>query len=459
MVRALALLLCMAGLGCLHLLGDHYFIINYDSFYFHDKARLIWEGQGVGIVGSGLAYPVGYAGKVIGLDAASVIIGPLLGILTGLVLYWGVSLLYSPKVALLAVVCFVFAQIPRFVFLAGNLDRDGLHMLIMTLGILGLALFLKTQRRPYLALTLATIPLLYLEWGYVSLAQYIPALCGIILLSGLAASRYRDKWVLAGLGLAALLVWLLGRVVMKWWVFDGADIAELSPLSLPSLIQYATLAVPVWFGLKAMTKRDDPADRLAVSWLVVFLLMGFFSSRLSLYASVGACIIGGVGLQHMWHTRSIYRIVYVAGCVMFLALSWVVPENTKMPQDWHEALIWTRQNTPAEATIASWWSYGHWITDVGRRSPAASQGTGSDVEALADIYFAPSEAEARAIMQCYGWDYLVMSTREGNCLRSIRARASTPEPGAFYTQAMSAEFAPEVCSIVFRNATVLVITP
>ena len=454
----------MAGLGCVHLLThDHYFIINYDSFYFHHMAKSIASVPHPPIMGSGLAYPISYLGKIIGLEAASLLISPLLGILTGLVLYWGVSKLYSTKIALLSIVCFIFAQIPRFVFLSGNLDRDGLHMLIMTAGILGMGIFLKTQQRRYLALTFASIPLLYLEWGWPALMQYLPVLVGICILS-FNVRHYRKErtWLL--LGLLALAIVVIGRLVLYLYWFKGTNISELVPLNLWSLIQYSTIAVPFFFGLKETlrTKFGEDDSTFPLAWVLSFLLMGCFASRLSIYAAVPACIIGGIGLQIMWEKRTVWKTVFVAGCLLFVGLSWVVPQNVKMPNDWHDALVWIRQNTPAESRVASWWDYGYWIKDVAERQPwGVNENEETDHE-VASFYFAPSEEVARDIMLSHGWGYVIMSTRERHFLETIRSRAIpsayitlTWDP--FYEQVMDVNFTPELLTVSFRNESVVVL--
>jgi asparagine N-glycosylation enzyme membrane subunit Stt3 len=441
------LLLGMGGLGFFHLLArEHYFVINYDSFWFHYLARRISQGYPVPDIGSGLAYPVAILGKVIGLDTAALVMGPLLGILTGAVIYWGVSRLYSARIALLAVVCFVFAQIPRFAFLSGNLDRDGLHMLIMTTGILGLGLYVKTRDNHYLALTFATIPLLYLEWGQFALAQYIPALVGIILLMDVA--KWDSKWFWVGVGLLAIAIFALGRFVMWTSFFAGTDISELEPLGPQSLIQYATIAVPVAFGISR-------SHRFVLAWAVVFLLMGVFASRLSIYAAVPACIMGAFGLERLWSekTAASWRYICLVGFSFLVVLAWVVPRNVTMPNDWHDALVWVKGHTAEDATVAVWWSHGYWVMDVANRETPVTQANGPLVDEIARVYFAPNEEYAHDIAEWNGWDYLIMSTRERHYLDAIRERAGTVghwEP--FYEQVLSGKV-----GAVYANETVVVL--
>lgn len=450
------MLLFMALLGCGHLLfRDHYFIINYDSFQFHHLARMVLDGEHVAVIGSGLAYPIAVAGRVIGLDTATMMISPLFGILTGLILYWGVSRLYSPTVALYSVVCFVFAQIPRFVFMSGNIDRDGLHMLIMTVGFLGLALYLKTHERRYLALTIATVPLLYLEWGGMAFIQYIPALIGTILLS---FGGYRSKWMWFGIGLLALGAYLIGRGAM--YLVTSVDVSELEPFNLYSAIQYVTIAIPFAFGMKVIQNRKE--DFIILAWFLSFILMGFVASRLSLYAVVPACIIGGIGIEGMRNGLKLldmskeWKFLFAVGCLIFVGLSWVVPTNVKMDNDWHDALVWVKENTPENAEVAAWWSYGYWIRDVGERDAKLTIGmVNTKSKDMAEFYCAPSESEARQIMLANHWDYVIMSSREEKFMGSIEKRAKATTP-AFYEEVM-ARMPLDKFDRAYQNETVVIL--
>jgi hypothetical protein len=342
----IGLLLASALLGCAHLLTHQWYrLVNYDGFYFHFIARQIASGTAIPILGSGVAYPVAILAKLVGLDAASLMISPLLGILTGLVLYWGVSRLYSTKVAVLTVVCFVFCQITRLFYMSGNLDRDGLHLLVMTTGILGLGMFFKFRRTMYLALTFISIAVLVFEWGAFGLVQYTPALCFIVLLMGRYSWRDGRFWLATGLLASGMYV--LGQLVMHVSIFHGTAIAELGPLSLAVVIQFATISVPLVFGLRR-------SDGFVMCWFLGFILLGFFASRLCVYAAAPACVIGGMGLEALWEKRSEWRLVFGVCCVMFLALSWAVPKNMAMPNDWNDALTWVGENTEQDDGITVW---------------------------------------------------------------------------------------------------------
>ena len=43
--------------------------------------------------------------------------------------------------------------------------------------------------------------------------------------------------------------------------------------------------------------------------------------------------------------------------------------------DWNEAMLWIKQNTPENAIIASWWDYGYWITTLSERTTIVDNAT------------------------------------------------------------------------------------
>lgn len=445
LLGAVAILIGYAALECAHLLlHDHYQLVNYDGFYFHFIAHQILEGTAIPLIGSGLAYPLALLGHVVGLDVASLVIPPILAIATGLVLFWGVSKLYSSRLGFLAVVCFVFAQIPRLFYLSGNLDRDGLHLLLMTAGVLGLGVYLKTRRTQYLVVTLLSVLLLTWEWGTFALLQYIPMLVLMLLL--MEAYRFDNPWFWVGTALLAVAAFLLGRAVMEFSIFNDVSIVEMEPLSGQTLIQYATLAVPLIFGLK----RSQPFE---VSWFCALIVMGFFASRLSVYAAAPACIIGANGLDVLWEKKSEWRYVFAAGCLLYMGLSWKVPENMAMSNDWHDALVWVEENTEQHDVVAAWWSYGWWIMDVSDRTPVATQATDDGVNDVALAYYSPTPALAQSNMQARGWDYLIVSSREEHFMDAIRDRVDGARgDGAYYEEVMRGDV-----PTVYRNDTVAVV--
>ena len=61
--------------------------------------------------------------------------------------------------------------------------------------------------------------------------------------------------------------------------------------------------------------------------------------------------------------------------------------------DWKDAALWLKQNTPEDAVIASWWDYGYWITTLSERTTLADNATLIDwqIKKLAYTLITPPE--------------------------------------------------------------------
>ena len=440
--RYLLLAACAAvfvACGAVHLLDQgHYYVVNYDAFWFHMVARQISDGHWQPVVGSGVSYPLAGLASVIGMRAATAVLPLLLGLMTGTVLYLGVRRLYSERRALLSVVCFTVALPVHFYFLAGNIDRDCLHFLLVTTGMLSLGLFWKERKAAWLVVMGACVILLAVEWGWFALAVFVPLAIGA---SEVMRWDFRSKGPYIVLVLAGACMYAAGRLVLSRLGWSG--IAELQPVNTLSILEYSTVVVPLVFGI-AMTGRDDNGWPLA--WLVVSVVMSFFAVRFGEFGIIGACILGGAGLEYIWDHRKEWLVVFAAGVLLFVGLSWKVPENMTMPPDWEEALVWVHDNTPTDARVMAVGDYAHWIQDIAEREPEAEVGIDADKEMLAQIYTAENDQAVAGIMEQNDCQYLVVSTRELNFTGAV---CDLPWP--FYDSVPSSR------RVVFSNGTVFVL--
>ena len=176
-----------------HLLAkDHYYILSFDSYFFHWLAEKVVTGEPLpancSICGlhSGLVYPLAYLAKFISfvsglppsnaLIVACKILPPILGIISMLIIYFVASAIYDRKVGLFAAFTMAFLPHAYFIQAAGYLDRDGLSTLLIMLG--AFAFFLLKSWRWQIGklnvgwllagITVAGIgELIYLEWVWV----------------------------------------------------------------------------------------------------------------------------------------------------------------------------------------------------------------------------------------------------------------------------------------------------
>ncbi len=77
--------------------------------------------------------------------------------------------------------------------------------------------------------------------------------------------------------------------------------------------------------------------------------------------------------------------------------------------DWLSALEWIKNNVPKDATIATWWDYGYWISVNTRRKTTCDNATldTKQIQRIARAFLSPEE-EALKIFKELGVDYVVV---------------------------------------------------
>ncbi|MCL0082557.1 hypothetical protein M1O14_02385 [Dehalococcoidia bacterium] len=129
----------------LHLLGDHYFILGVDSYFFFWLAEKILAGETPPMTWhSGLAYPLAYLARSISflsgipptdaLTIASKFLPPILGLISVIVIYLAVSAMYDRRVGIFAAFTMAFLPLAYFFQAAGYVDRDPLSILLIMSG-------------------------------------------------------------------------------------------------------------------------------------------------------------------------------------------------------------------------------------------------------------------------------------------------------------------------------------
>ena len=232
----------------------------------------------------------------------------------------------------------------------------------------------------------------------------------------------------------------------------------------------AFLAIPV---LLYQTYKEHKQEEI---WVVVWMLMMVWAlyqqNRFSYYFAVNASILsaylsmkvlGAIGWDEIYQkylkndakpmdfaTENI-KLWHIVSIVLVLAIL-IYPigplqktlDNNKAvggpAPAWIESLTWMRYNTPDPGVnyyelytkpplgetypypdtaygVMSWWDYGHWITNLGRRIPNANPfqsgiGGGENQAPGASTYFtAQSENEANAIADVMGSRYIISNGR------------------------------------------------
>ena len=425
--------------SAVHLLDrGHYYVVNYDSFWFHMVARQITEGHWQPVVGSGVAYPLAGLASIVGMRAATAVLPIVLGLLTGLALFLGVRRLYSERRALMTVVCFTVALPVHFYFLAGNIDRDCLHFLLVTSGMLGLGLFWKERHLAWLLVPAACVIGLTIEWGWLGPVVFLPLAAGA---SEVMRWDFRAKGPYVVLITAGLVMYAAGRLLLSRLGWSG--IAELQPVNTLSILEYSTIVVALVWGI-ARTGTEE--NNWPLAWLLVSLVLSCFAVRFGEFGIIGACILGGAGLEYIWDHKKEWVAVFAVGVLLFAGLSWKVPENMTLPPDWQQALEWVHDRTPPGARVMAVGDYAHWIQDIAEREPDTEVGMQDDKKTLAQIYTAESDQVVADLMEQHDCQYLMVSSREKNFTDAV-----CDPPWPFY------DTVPSSPRVVFRNATVFVL--
>lgn len=233
----------------------------------------------------------------------------------------------------------------------------------------------------------------------------------------------------------------------------GMTAAEMQGMTVNDILAYSFLLIPTLVGIYICARRRSRADLLVLAWLSVLFMAGLLAVRLFLYATPAICVLSAVGLVALLDPRGIraslahvYAVLFVdprsllpylriglAVIVIMLtvmvsiafARSFASHPPTAVDDEWHDALLWLRDNTDQDAVIMTWWDYGYWVFDVAQRVPVVDNGrhpTDADAD-IARVYCTLDDSEAVDVMTHYEADYLVFSMVETRVLPSISYRA------------------------------------
>jgi len=161
--------------------------------------------------------------------------------------------------------------------------------------------------------------------------------------------------------------------------------------------------IGMWFLFSKKTinlKTDMRIFAIFTSIIAIYVSSAFV--RLEIFASVGIIILGSIGLailtqkifqqNKQYFTKIIFPVVIIVLFIIPLAmpedntwLTWadfppsILSGGSSFPNfasdDWKDATLWIKQNTPEDAVIASWWDYGYWITTLSERTTLADNAT------------------------------------------------------------------------------------
>ena len=179
---------------------------------------------------------------------------------------------------------------------------------------------------------------------------------------------------------------------------------SLSFTFLSVLIIFAVIGIWFLFSRKTINlKTDMRIFAIFTSILAIYVSSAFV--RLELFASVGIIILGSIGLAILsqkifeQNKQNLTKIIFPAVIIILFIIPVTMPENNSWlswadfppsilnggssftqftSDDWKDAMLWIKENTPEDAIVASWWDYGYWITTLSERTTLADNATLND---------------------------------------------------------------------------------
>ncbi|MFM8659577.1 MAG: peptidylprolyl isomerase, partial [Candidatus Nitrosotenuis sp.] len=224
--------------------------------------------------------------------------------------------------------------------------------------------------------------------------------------------------------------------------------------------------IGIWLIFKNLTNVANQRRDVQVFSLIFGLLGVYISSafiRLELFSSLALVILGSIGLALL--TKEIFKparqeskklvkshpktikISFIVVITIFLITPMMVPvsanwvNGAKVPptilnggtnfniatNDWLDAMVWLKENTPSDAVIASWWDYGYWISTLGERKSLADNSTliDSRIQRIAQAFMSTPD-QGWKILQEIDADYVLIYV--------AAQRINTEDPPLFFVQ-------------------------
>lgn len=290
------------------------------------------------------------------------------------------------------------------------------------------------------------------------------ALAGTGFLALLALGRRRGKFSLAAMWLivaaaggATILLarWLAPATVAS--LLDNArrllpqDAAETISEALPffaigpfwspiwrefTLAGFTAVPALIFLGVECVRLRR-PRDLLLLIWSLATLALMIGQNRFSYYLAVGIALLNAFLIARLisLFSRRTIRFLIGGAALVLLAIpnvrpSLLVARSPSGPEvDWYDALTWLRANSPEpfgdpsyygaiypaagspgarlpSYSVMSWWDYGYWITEIGRRVPVSNP-TQTGAEAAGLFFTSTGEVEATRLARQFHVRYVV----------------------------------------------------
>lgn len=289
------------------------------------------------------------------VELTAIFTPPLMAGGTILLVYYISNRLFGKVPALIAAgfVAFIPGEFLERTLL-GHIDHHATEVLATTV-IMAIVVYVITSKsKKFIALGVVSLPVAVLVYYYCW-----PGL-GILMNKGLFAQ--------SGLILATTT--------------EAVSITSLKPYQVISLNSYQILHILLGITcLAVLVKSGCGWQRYVIAlWLLFAASMTAYQLRFDYYLIVPLSIVTGYALHHAVSRFGVFNFInlFVAGLLLvFSAFIYgaILPSDHLTPSaDWNRVATWIKGNTSDNATLLSWWDYGHFLRYRAEREPFVDPG-------------------------------------------------------------------------------------
>lgn len=183
----------------------------------------------------------------------------------------------------------------------------------------------------------------------------------------------------------------------------------------------ALFLIPLW----VFFKKEDFLSPFAFWWVATALVMAWYKLKFTYVFGLPIALAAGFVTALLLAPLNKERLVekrLVFGFLVFMLVTGVAassyfvlqrPPSLETQKEWKNTLHWLRDNTPKDAKLFNWWSYGHWLTFVSERKVFAdNRNIRWEVSDGDFSRFLISEDlnEALSLIKKYKPDYIILSS-------------------------------------------------
>ena len=260
---------------------------------------------------------------------------------------------------------------------------------------------------------------------------------------------------------------LIGSINVFFPHGGALTIQEVNPMQMSHIWRWFSTTffiafLGLWFTMFNIRNHKNPEEVLFLIWCLVILFTCFGQNRFAYYYAVNVALLCGLAswklielVSYKKETKKVKgksrksktkqtketlnKFHAIIACSLIFLIVVIPPMNTSLkvakypgsiPNDWYDALIWMRNNTPdpgvdyygiyetpskgenynypeSAYSVMSWWDYGHWITTIAHRIPYANPFQ-SGAPIAAEYLIETDETEANKILDELNSKYVIL---------------------------------------------------